>query len=822
MKIKKIPILLASLLTIVTITSCSFSMREFPSIPETSSASEGVNVTSVEVTKNPDKTSYYVGEVFDPTGMEIVATWSDGLTENIEDVISYPKTPFVLGDTSVELSYENYKFEVPVVVSKIPEITSLTIKEYPRTTYFNDEKFDSTGLVLHVEYDDGTSGDIIEGFTFDENITSETESVVITYRNKTVSIPLTILSGTSNKFEAEDFVLQGTATVFNAENAPDENINNPSGGQFVGELNKHMGSGYSFTFNSNKNTIAKFVLALGGNTESYNFNDSNRLIISYENSSRTIATKASINAGSWYNWQEYTMCVIDIKEGLNKISIINNGGCSSNVDYAIIHTDAVVSLSNEEIVLTGSKMECEDMTCVGESYVDREPNCGEPSGGYYIGGMNAAKKGAGVRFMVRSTVDCNARLTVQISKNGTVAYNFFDHHVITVYSDDGSKAVTYDKTNAPTISIPKGSNWFNWTEFDLLDIELNKGFTVIEITTAVVTDGSTRRSGNFDYVKLTNIDDNSKGFEFFNPTRFEAEDSATLKGTVATYNKAENYNNPSGSGFVSGMENINNSFSYDINVFEDVETNLMANIGLSDKEYYFSDIHKVVVTDESGVETELVYSNAKIAASDNPSIYGYDWRLFNIGTINLKKGLNKVTITHSSGEGSSNFDYLVFGTNVGITSQYENTKRYEAEDSKYENATLVSNTEHGASGDKYLSFGTSKTVLPSLTVEFSVTKETFVSFDLCVGLTTNTARQITLQYDIIFEDSKGAQYTFLPGYNFHKAQSNSGYSWRNYVMGFLVAQPGVNKFTIKRKENASYAYNHGFDYLDIKAYTPLA
>ena len=115
MKIKNILILLASLLTIVTTTSCNFSMREFPSIPETSSVSDGVNVTSVEVSKNPNKTSYYVGEVFDPTGMEIVATWSDGFTENIEDVISYPKTPFVLGDTSVELSYENYKFEDHVV-----------------------------------------------------------------------------------------------------------------------------------------------------------------------------------------------------------------------------------------------------------------------------------------------------------------------------------------------------------------------------------------------------------------------------------------------------------------------------------------------------------------------------------------------------------------------------------------------------------------------------------------------------------------------------------------------------------------------------------
>ena len=41
-------------------------------------------------------------------------------------------------------------------------------------------------------------------------------------------------------------------------------------------------------------------------------------------------------------------------------------------------------------------------------------------------------------------------------------------------------------------------------------------------------------------------------------------------------------------------------------------------------------------------------------------------------------------------------------------------------------------------------------------------------------------------------------------------------------MGFMVAQQGVNKFTIKRKSDASYSYDHGFDYLDVIAFTELA
>lgn len=822
MKVKNMLLITTLLATIVLAGCASLSNRDFPdNLSSTSTNSQvGLVVKNVEIKKLPNKTSYYEGETFDPTGAEIVATWSDDYVENIENIIDYPSTPLTYGMTSVDLTYENYDFKIPVTVMKIPNVTSISVKENPRTIYFSDEKFDSTGLVLTVNYDDGSSKDISEGFAFDDSLMESTSKVTITFGGKTVDIPVEIKVGKDVKFEAEEFNVQGVAEIMNAESVPNENVNNPSGGSFIGALNAHMGSGFSFSFESDKDSIGRLVFSLGKGSSSYQYSKTNRVTISYENSSETLSSNLTIEEGDWYDWKEYTYCIINIKKGLNSISVVNNGGASSNIDYVVIHTDAKVVLSNEEIVLTGNKMECEDMSCVGESYVDREPNCGEPSGGYYIGGMNAAKKGAGVRFMVRSTMDCAAKLTVQISKNGSVSYKFFDHHVIRLYSDDGSEVRVYDKTNAPEISISKGSGWFNWTRFDLLDIDLKEGFTVVEIVTAVVTDSTTRRSGNFDYVELTNITDNSKGFEFFNPTRFEAEDSANFVNATATYDKNESFNSPSGSGFVSNMEKSNSSFSYDINVTEDVTTTIMANIGLNQNAYNFSDVHKVSVTNEQGVESELTYANAKIPSTTLN--IGYEWRLFNIGSIKLTKGLNKIVVTHVNDAGSGNFDYLVFGTNVGIDSQYKEAKRYEAEDAIYENATLVDDESHGASENKYVSFGTSKSPAPSLTFEFTVTKETYVTFNLNVGLTTDTAKQITAQYDIIFTDSKGATYSFYPGYNFHKASSNSGYSWRNYVMGFMVAQQGVNKFTIKRKTGASYAYNHGFDYLDVIAFTELA
>lgn len=824
MKNKKF--LMIGLFSALLLTGCALSNREFPSIPSvpsitssmTDSGQVALVVKKVEITKNPNKTVYYEGEIFDPTGVKIVATWSDDYVENIENVVQYPTTPLTYGMDGVSLTYSNFNFKIPVTVKKIPNVSSISVKTMPRVTYFADEEFDPTGLVLTVNYDDGSTKDVTEGYSFDKTLSETTNKVTITFGGKTVDIPVTIKVGQNIKFEAEEFSVQGVAEVINAESRPEENINNPSGGAFIGELNRHIGSGFSFTIESDKDTIGRLIFAMGKNTYDYNYADSNRMTISYENSSQTLNPNVSLVAGDWYDWSEYTMCIFDIKKGLNSISVVNNGGNSSNVDYVVIHTDANLVLSNEEIALTSNKMECEEMTCVGESYIDREPNCGEPSGGYYIGGMNAAKKGAGVRFMVRSSMDCEAKITVQISKNGSVSYNFFDHHVIKLYADDGSVVQVYDKSNAPEISIPRGSSWFDWTRFDLLDVHLNKGFTIVEIVTQIVTGSGTRRSGNFDYVEFTNITDNSKGFEFFNPTRFEAEDSSTFTGSKAQYDLADQYNYPSGSGFVTDMDKANSSFGYEVEAKEDVTTPIMASIGLSNYSYNFSDEHKVVVINEDGQETELVYGNAKVPAKDASSSE-YEWRLFNIGSAKLSKGINKIVIKHTGTTGTSNFDYLVFGTNSSIASHYKEVKRYEAEDAKYENATLVEDASRGASGDKYVSFGTTKTPEPSLTFEFTVTKETYVTFNLNVGLTTDSAKQITSQYEIIFTDANGREYSFLPGYNFHKASSNSGYSWRVYVMGFMVAQNGVNKFKIKRKSTASY--NHGFDYLDITAYTTL-
>lgn len=42
-------------------------------------------IVSISVTRRPDKTRYYEGDAFDPTGMVVTALYSDGRQETVAD-----------------------------------------------------------------------------------------------------------------------------------------------------------------------------------------------------------------------------------------------------------------------------------------------------------------------------------------------------------------------------------------------------------------------------------------------------------------------------------------------------------------------------------------------------------------------------------------------------------------------------------------------------------------------------------------------------------------------------------------------------------------
>lgn len=79
--------------------------------------------TKIEVTSNPTKTAYIVGDQFDPAGMVVKATFADGSTAVITDQVDYSPKTMTYGTTSVVVSAtiggQAYTASVAVTVGRI-------------------------------------------------------------------------------------------------------------------------------------------------------------------------------------------------------------------------------------------------------------------------------------------------------------------------------------------------------------------------------------------------------------------------------------------------------------------------------------------------------------------------------------------------------------------------------------------------------------------------------------------------------------------------------------------------------------------------------
>ena len=76
---------------------------------------------SISVTKNPDKTRYYIGDSFDASGMVVTAVYSDGRTEEITDYKLSKTSALELTDNVIYITYGVLRTEVEIEVrEKMP------------------------------------------------------------------------------------------------------------------------------------------------------------------------------------------------------------------------------------------------------------------------------------------------------------------------------------------------------------------------------------------------------------------------------------------------------------------------------------------------------------------------------------------------------------------------------------------------------------------------------------------------------------------------------------------------------------------------------
>ena len=85
-------------------------------------------LTGIAITTPPTKTEYAAGESFDPAGMVVEATYSDGSSKDVTDYTFEPNVPLTAGDTEVTVSYteggKTKTAEQTITVSAVPAITT--------------------------------------------------------------------------------------------------------------------------------------------------------------------------------------------------------------------------------------------------------------------------------------------------------------------------------------------------------------------------------------------------------------------------------------------------------------------------------------------------------------------------------------------------------------------------------------------------------------------------------------------------------------------------------------------------------------------------
>lgn len=175
-KMKKMSVGALSLGLMVALTpilsGCSGPTSSFPNSGDSNSSitqpGEAV-VTELSIDTPPNRTEYYIGEVFDSTGMKVKARWSDGvkLMVPLNECTFDPAGPLESGTTAITVTYKGKSATQPIRIidEKISSISVDTGNTVLRAAV--NTPIDLSGIKVTARYADGSERLLSGGYTFE-------------------------------------------------------------------------------------------------------------------------------------------------------------------------------------------------------------------------------------------------------------------------------------------------------------------------------------------------------------------------------------------------------------------------------------------------------------------------------------------------------------------------------------------------------------------------------------------------------------------------------------------------------------------------------
>ena len=156
---------------------------------------EGKAVTRIQIGKTPDKMEYYVGELFDPTGMILLVQYEDGSTARITEGYTWDVTgELEEDDDEIIVEYKGRKKILEIEVTIVVPTDLVVSKEPDKKVYYAGERFDKTGMELTATYEDGSTRTITSGFRVSPatKLKKGDTKVKITYNKKSIDYPILV------------------------------------------------------------------------------------------------------------------------------------------------------------------------------------------------------------------------------------------------------------------------------------------------------------------------------------------------------------------------------------------------------------------------------------------------------------------------------------------------------------------------------------------------------------------------------------------------------------------------------------------------------
>ena len=194
-------------------------------------------LTSIKITKAPDKTLYYEGEKLDLTGMEVKAYYDNDET-NGEIITGYTVNPIANTevtqvypkDGEIKVTYNGFEDSCNITVKPIKDIPEkdiqgIEIVEKPKTIYNEGEGLTTQGLKVKVVYLDskGTQQETIiengaEGLatnpTSGTKLTQTNKIVQVTYKGKEASYSITVNPVSQREFTGIEITKAPNKTLY--------------------------------------------------------------------------------------------------------------------------------------------------------------------------------------------------------------------------------------------------------------------------------------------------------------------------------------------------------------------------------------------------------------------------------------------------------------------------------------------------------------------------------------------------------------------------------------------------------------------------------